>query len=426
MASRGCSLTPLRSPNIIKGMSIWNKVLIGFILVLLAVFFYEAARALKTHQYWRNTARVQEFFLQKELANQEALTKGGEELTAVDDQQVAKLRQFYKDYGHSLNVGRDATWPDFTKAVVDAVVATGRVNMDLLEACAAEPQKIKGIQWARLELHNSLIGRGRVWFNCSPQRAATGVTVTTDRPDPHGIADKTILSVFEENDIEKKGSYLGEFKVVGVDAKTIALEPTRKMNERELARLNASKGPWTLYEDLPTDDHAAFAELDEAKKKEMLPAASLAEYIKDGAPAAKDDPEECKAGGKYVRKLRDYGVLFERYHVKRSVLADVFASNDDDLKYVTEGAEDAKALEQFAEKQVATAKEELAKAQKQSQAVRAHRVNLAAKLGLLQSMVSELAINNRKLVSQLQRAQVEMAERINARASMLSMPGPRK
>ena len=38
----------------------------------------------------------------------------------------------------------------------------------------------------------------------------------------------------------------------------------------------------------------------------MLPAGSVAEYLKDGKPAAQDDPADRTRNGKYVRSLRDY------------------------------------------------------------------------------------------------------------------------
>ena len=45
-------------------MSIWNKVLIGLILLASIGFFILGARALKTHQYWREQALQ----LEQELA----------------------------------------------------------------------------------------------------------------------------------------------------------------------------------------------------------------------------------------------------------------------------------------------------------------------------------------------------------------------
>lgn len=51
-------------------MSIWNKIVIGFVFVASVAFFYLAARTLKTHQYWRTlTLRHEEKIKQLEVEN---------------------------------------------------------------------------------------------------------------------------------------------------------------------------------------------------------------------------------------------------------------------------------------------------------------------------------------------------------------------
>ena len=54
-------------------MSIWNKILIGLIIVALLPFFYMAARTLKTHQHWREKAQAFEEQIDKQEELQELL-----------------------------------------------------------------------------------------------------------------------------------------------------------------------------------------------------------------------------------------------------------------------------------------------------------------------------------------------------------------
>ncbi len=177
-------------------MSIWNKVLIGFIFIAATAFAYMAARTLKTHQYWR------------------------------------ELAQEHQDK-------------------IDAL----EMENFLLVSDDAKDSKA-GIERLRLDLHKLLIDRGRVWYNCSPEdvEPQTGkVAVKTDQPAQHKIADNTILYVFDETDLQDGGQYLGEFKVTAVAERQVAIEPAMKLTDDELKRLADSRGPWTLYEIMPID-----------------------------------------------------------------------------------------------------------------------------------------------------------------------------
>ena len=89
---------------------------------------------------------------------------------------------------------------------------------------------------------------------------------------------------------------------------------------------------------MPQDSHEIFAALSDAEKKALLPADSVAEYLKDGRPAAKDDPKECVVDGKYVRPLRDYDVLFRADQEKRILLTDSTVAATWDKNLVARGA----------------------------------------------------------------------------------------
>ena len=179
-------------------MSIWNKVLVGLIIFACLPFFYLAARALKTHQYWRELAIKHE----------------------------RKIEQLEKQ------------------------------DQILLEGNGLEGEQAQmGIRQRRIELNKLLLDRRRVWFRCdakvkvSAEEATAAVTAIVEQPSPHGIAANTILHAFEDADVqgkEKKGRYLGEFKVVKTDEKqrSIVLTPTLPLGP---ARVGT---PWIGPEDV--------------------------------------------------------------------------------------------------------------------------------------------------------------------------------
>jgi len=234
-------------------MSIWNKVLIGLIIVASLGFFYMALRTLKTHQHWRENAQRHE----------------------------KKIRQFQED------------------------------SRQLVEGAGEGEAYQPGIERLRLDLNKLLVDRGRVWTDCKPQAGPqtpqTGlVSVATD---PRGIAPKTVLYVFEGTDVRQGGRYVGEFKVVKVDEanKLLDLQPSMKLTPAELQRLAAStagKAPWIMYEVMPADSHQAFARVDKEEEKEELkklfPARIVEEYLQDGQLLTSEEVEKAGLRGKLV------------------------------------------------------------------------------------------------------------------------------
>lgn len=407
-------------------MSIWNKILLGFICLASLAFFYLALRTLKTHQYWRDLVRCYEQALEKEKDNQQAYIDGG-----------------------------------------------------VLQLGAGEKTDTPGIKQVRLNLHKLLIDRGRVWYNCAPKQAnpQTGqVAVTTELPDPHGIRDKTVLFVFEEANVEKKGRYLGEFKVAGVGDKEVQLEPTMKLSDRDLQRLAASKGPWTLYEVMPIDNHGIFADMNEAKLKAMLPADVVNDYAKDEKPLAAEDadalrlpgkmlavdeagnalyvddngdpvrvvvrqggkavfvdkrdqelpPEKVsqkkvdKGQGKYVRSLRDYEILFRTYHVQRSVLVDMTEATTRDLQYTQAALAGARQELQAREREGTDLKAELAKYARHRAAVVSFEKTLQERVAALKATITQMIAQNKATAEQIARIQLDATRRIDERARALA------
>jgi len=208
-------------------MSIWNKILAGFVFVAAVAFFYMGARTLKMRDYWGSLAKALNTKI--EAVEKENLLIAGKE------QQLD-----------------DSSW---------------------------------NIRNATVQLHEVLVDRGRTWANCTPKIVdpKTGdVVLTVASTAPHQIAEKTSLTVFSENEIQDGGSYLGEFTVTKVDGNKIEMTPMRKMTQAALERLIKATGTWSLYDIMPTDNQDIFAELGEQDLIALLPKTTVGEYIKDG------------------------------------------------------------------------------------------------------------------------------------------------
>ena len=212
-------------------MSIWNKVLIGFIFVAAIAFFLFAARALKTHAAWRQSV-------------------------AAHEEAIAKLEES---------------------------------DQKLRDGEEGKP----GIRRLRQELAEMATSRPQIWSGCMPRNvvAQTGVvSVDGDSLGPQRISVKTVVHVFDDGEVSKGGRYLGKFVVGQVGDKQAVLNPAYPITPAEVTRLQQARGPWSLHGSLPVDDNRMFAELDDTAKKAMLPATTVEEYLKD----AKDDQGEWK------------------------------------------------------------------------------------------------------------------------------------
>ncbi len=322
-------------------MNIWNKVFVGLIIVISLVFFYFSAQVLKTHEYWRSSANKHE-----------------KRIFQLEDE-VVTLRP------------------------------------DLLKMQSA--------------VYKALIGRGRVWYNCAPQMAdATigAVRVTTVFPDPHGITDKTILAVFDENEIKAGGRYIGQFVVQQVDEKNkqVGLVPSRTLRSEALKRLAASRGPWTLCEIMPADDHDVLAEMTPQQLEQIIPKATLDQYIKDG-----------KDG--YDRKLRDYQFLFDTFDRQRSMLIEVRNTAAANKGLMDAAVSDAKVQVQFRQAEITALGKELAEMTRQRDIVLAHRKSLEAAVADRTEKIESLTKRNRRLAAQIAKDQLEAVRRLDMRTA---------
>ena len=443
-------------------MSIWNKILLGFIFLASVAFAYMAARTLKTHEYWRNQAKAYEYAVGLREAYQEACAKGG------------KLILLPADSGEE--------WEEDNE--LRQVRTSGKVDLDKLRDREVTIEETPGRDQLRAELHKAVNDRGKVWRNCEPQQVdATTLRVNTDLPDPHGIAERSRVFAFEEAPLElvgdqlQGGRYLGEFTVIASDEAngSVDLAPTMKLAQEEvdyIAGSIANRAKWILYETMPVDSHTAFAGMDEEELKELLPADSLAEYAHDGEMLTTDEveslglkgkvlavdddgevlyeycdadfnpldvagvnqsgkpvdengtevaferivPKEVKEGkGKYARPLRDYQVLSKSIHRQGTDLVRLIDVAQIDRDLVQGAADDVLKHLSFRKQEKAELQAELAERTNERDAVQTHHQTLAAALAAYQKTRDELITKNRATAAAIARIQADAAKQIDER-----------
>jgi hypothetical protein len=349
-------------------MSIWNKILIGFIFIASVAFFYLSTRALKTHMYWRDIAHKHEKALAQEQERRTTLLEGPK---------------------------------------------------------AAGKEAELGIREAIVQLHKVMVDRGRVWRGVTRQQvdvakdAKTGkdevkVVVEVPLPDPHRIEQGASLVLFDEKNVEEKGSYLGRFVVEAVNAKQLQLKAGLRLTDRDIKRLKDSDGKWSIYEITPIDDHDIFADCPDLDK--LIPDASREEYAKDGKPT---DPNN-KESAKFERRLRDYESLFTLYHHQESYWLEKMEATTRDKQYIETGLESAKKEVEGCQKNVAQLKQEVAKITRERDAVAAHRKAVEASFAAVSNNLKQTLAKNRELTGEIARIQLEATRRIDARSGKVA------
>jgi hypothetical protein len=245
---------------IIMSRSNWRipqMILVIFVLIGSLVFFFFAARTLRTRDNWQ-----------------------------------AEIRDFEKKIKAVRN-GDPSAGEAAQKGIAQLVVDRDQLKQQLAEAMAE---------------------RGRVWpgANKEPLNSPTGeIRASFDQP-PAGLEPKSVVFVFEQSEDEKgkRGQYLGEFTVAQVAGKQVKLAPSSALVTSELNIIGRSKGPWVLYEIMPVDSRSLFAERFEADSnaaKTLLPSSSRDEYVRDQKPAKYDlekEPKDQPEGNDPVARVR--------------------------------------------------------------------------------------------------------------------------
>jgi predicted nucleic acid-binding Zn-ribbon protein len=205
-------------------MSVWNKVLLGLIIVVSLVFLFLGYRVLKVHQKYRDQVADNRESIETTLASIEQVHEGSDQKTGLDE--------------------------------------------------------------LKLKLHAILYDRGRAWFHVTPANLAKNgdkidVQVVTDLPDPNEVHPESIIYLFDETPAADGGKYLGSFKVNSVQGKQVSLTSEHLMNDVEFKYLQDSLqqgGTWAMYEAVPSDRQDIFDPLTEEELKQRVPENLIAYY----------------------------------------------------------------------------------------------------------------------------------------------------
>ena len=359
-------------------MSIWNRVLVVLVAVSTAVFVYMAACAVKTQQSWEH--KVVE--LRQKL---DQLRKSNQQLVEAD------------------RIGQNS------------------FNLD---------QKNLGIARAKRELHRLLLGRGRVWNNCAAafnnNPESPKIAVTTDPSIPNGITVNMTMYAVQDDDLRdaKKSHYMGEFRVEQVgDRSKIVLAPAQALDKDDLQRLSDSTGAWSLYEVLPADRHDIFRGLSRDELEQLLPKESLAEYEKDGQPAAASDPEDRVVHGKYVRQLRDYELWFNRYDAHRSEFLDRIEAVERNRRFIDDAHAEAQRQVQLAKKEQGELNAQVEVARREAEYVQGRLAAIEQALAAAQNDVQAMIDKNLSLAKEIAKTQWEAVRRIEEHSGVASSVG---
>jgi hypothetical protein len=345
-------------------MSIWSKVIAGFIVVGAMVMFYFAVCTLAANRAWREAANSYDAPLERVR----------KEIAVVDE-------------------GNETATPP-----------------------------LPSIRQLDVKLHDLMVGRGKVWRDCVPkqfQEKTQEILVEVPLPDPHQIHDKMVLYVFEQGE---GGHYIGEYKVAGLAEKQVSLAPTMLPPVAKLAsqlqeRIRGTKVAWSLYEKLPTDRHDVFRGSDQAQLAQRMPGVPpdvLQEYLRDGSDKQAGDPDDRVVNGKYERMLRDYEVYFHELNGQIAYLRDQIAAAKTDKtiaeKLKTDTETEVQARQTHIDK---TLKPDLEEGKGELAVITQHRDALQVKHDAVSKQVDETLAENKRLLKRWTAVQVGTAKRLN-------------
>jgi hypothetical protein len=271
--------------------------------------------------------------------------------------------------------------------------------------------------------------RGPVWRNVAPagiDAQSGAIRVNIPAPVPAGLRPETVVYVFEqpaapaaEGQAAPPGRYLGEFRVGQATGQEAVLAPVLPQAEFERARLAASRGPWEIYERMPTDRRDVFAAMSEEELKQKLPPQSIEEYLRHGKEAAADDPAERKVGldaeGNrlkpdqlseaakvvYDRRLRDYATEFDELARRRLFMLAEIEAVKKDIDRLIAAMESAKKLQAFRENDIKRLNIDLAGIKKERAAVEQHLAQVELQLKRVQELLAATLKQNRQLADEL-------------------------
>lgn len=399
-------------------MYIWNRVLLGVIGVLSLAMLILGARALKTHQYWRQIAQR----LEQELREQQRLRRI---LTGVaSPEEIEEARK------------------------------TGQITYTLPEIEVA--------------VHEMLLRRGPAWYACQPRGVDPGTgAVRVFMPTPnHQVQPRQVLWVFDERFLSQGGSLLGGFEVAGIggeDNRELQLTPLFSLEPQEIRRIEqsiASRATWTLYQLLPPDQPQLFAGLTKEQLEQIFPPQAfpraeernrvITEFALDGKPATVEEvrlqglrgivaevdergnvvledglPKPLDAGkGVFVRQLRSYESLLRWYHRQRAEWVDRLAVANRTQNYLKQVMADATLQQQFRQRDVDYFRQEKAREIAERDLVASHRQKLEEKLNTDLAEIGRIIGQNRAMAAEIARIQAEAIRAVEERIQQMALAQP--
>ena len=383
-------------------MSIYSKVMVGFIALAALVFYYSAIRAMKERSKWWAEYNRQQLALegvQKRIAEMEGAV-------AAADAQVKSVRQLRHELT-KLMVGRGRVWSGCSAAQPDANTGEVRVTIPVQAAAGDEPAAEGGFPAE------------------PPAEGAPAPAVPAGPAAPLELVENQVLYVFDERPLPE-GGYLGEFRVASVAERQVALAPTGRLSPAEMERLTKATGTWALHDVMPSDNPSIFAaatpELTE-ERLALLPESVRGLYKKDGQPAEPNDPPDRVVDGKYQRTITDFVASFHEFRRQRSLNADLIAADQKDKSYLEQALADSQTTVKYRDAEIKQVKAELAQLERERNAVVGHRKGLDAKLAKARREVARLEEENRQLAERYVRWQSELAAELDA-AAQAAAPTP--
>jgi len=413
-------------------MSIWNKILLGFIFLATLGFCYLGMRTLKTQDFWRSLAQKYE------------------EKIKTTEKEIFDLEY--------ANVDED------DQEAIKQIVAKDSEGKEIL----------LGIKQLSHELAKLDIGRGRIWSYCGPQQVSPtgGIAVQTNEESSDGpvIAPKSIVHVFEERDVAEDGRYLGEFRVENATEQQVVMEPTRKLTPEEIKAIQDSQATpnmsWAIYEKMPVDSPETFAGMNEDQLTALLIKPNknppqpevdeillsrIDELVADGKPVGPEsdapaerfsssektflpdyvtlpddiiDEVESDGTNYFFRPLRDYSALFEMYDRRRIELHDSNEATVRDGQLVQGALADAEKQKALRTREKAMLDQDRSQIERERDVVAKHQQELQRRVSLIQQDNERIKQTNKAMAGQLAKIQLSTARHINERTRRMVQSTP--
>jgi hypothetical protein len=324
---------------------IYQVVLVAFVFLGAVAFFYLSARTLATHKSWRELVERTEAELKRLEDDTRVLSQGGE----LDDKGVPNP---------------------------------------------------KGNRQLRQDLQKLAIDRGGVIYDVAVEGVKDGTLQLALKSAAHGLVPGSVVFAFASAPLQEGGRYLGEFKVlaVGDDTTKVQVGPNVPLTEAQSQRMAATKGPLTLYMNMPVDDAAVFAGLDAATREALLPAAS--------------QPVHASA----ERKLYDYEQIFHENFVQRSLLQDAINKLTSNIQRMTAATQEAEKEAAYRESEKTNLAADLQRFEHERQAIAQYLEGLTRFFEQLRETMKDTFLANRSMAAALTAAQVRAADQIDRRS----------